>query len=356
MMNKAIRLCVNTLENIGETLDIHNLDRESGKIFVTGGSGVIGHRVATRLLATGYAQVRLGTGVAGSLDTMRAEGAEIVDFSWNREETFATALKDVKTVFITIPHEKNWHKYFSAFLQACKKAKVKHFVKISHYLSRFPGDAFHKVPLVKRHANCDELLKKMIIPDVEHVTQMSYTILYASNYMSNPLVHHGKELNGVRAATTVYSASGYCAANYISPNDLAEVAVRTLLAPRDHYNKSYTITGPELLTNLDESKLLSQFFSKTIPYFEQRLQLVEYKDTLKDSGAPQWLVNDLVTMQRVRSTGIEQEKDAWLSADFERICGHPPESFVEYLTCIDTMTDQEVGVYIQRKRASVWSV
>jgi NAD(P)H dehydrogenase (quinone) len=356
-MNKALRLCCNTLENIGESLDIHNLDREPGRIFVTGGSGVIGHRVATRLLSTGYAQVRLGTGVAGSLNGMRSEGAEIVDFSWNREATYANALKGVKTVFITIPHEKNWHKHFAAFIQACNKARVKHYVKVSHYLSRFPGDAFHKMPLVKRHSYCDELLKKMIIPDDENVTQMSFTILFASNYMSNPLVQHGKELNGIQASTTMYSASGYSAANYVSPNDLADVAVRTLLAPHDHYNKSYVIAGPELITHLDISKLLSQFFSKTIPY--QDLRLVDYKDALKDSGTPQWRLNDLVIMQRIRSTGIEQETNAWHSLDFEKVCGHAPESFSEYLTHVDTMTDQEASGYGQRKHTTgsfVWPV
>ena len=341
-MNKAVRVCAQTLENIGESLDIHNLSRAPGKIFVTGGSGVIGHRVATKLLETGYAEVRLGTGITGSLDALDLVGAEVVDFSWNREETYANALKNVKTVLITIPHEKNWHKHFKAFIQACKKARVKHFVKLSHYLSRFPGDKFHMIPLVKRHANCDELLKKMIIPDVEHVSQMSYTILYASHFMSNPLIHHGKELNSTHASTTVYRASGYFGANYISPNDLAEVAVHTLLAPQDHYNKTYTITGPSVITQMDMCKVLSRFFSKSIPSMEQHL--VDYRDTLKDRGTPQWMVNDLVSMQKIRATGIEEKKESWLSVDFERICGHPPESFSEYLTRIDTMTAKETGV------------
>jgi NAD(P)H dehydrogenase (quinone) len=341
-MNKAMRLCVQTLKRIGESLDIHNLSREPGRIFVSSGTGVVGHRVATTLLETGCVKVCLGTGIQGSLNELRLAGAEVVDFSWNREETYENALKDVKTVFITIPHEKNWHKHFSAFLKACKKARVKHYVKVSHYLSRFPGDAFHESYFVKRHAMCDALLKSMIIPDVEHVTHMSYTILYASHAMSNPLIHHGNELNGVHASTTIYSATGSRAANYISPNDLAEVAVRTLLAPSDHYNKSYIITGTELLTHHDVSTLPSQYLSKAIPYLHHRL--VEYKEALKDSGMPQWLVNDLVSMEKIRATRIEEEKEAWLSVDFARICGHPPESFVDYLTRIDSMTDKETGV------------
>lgn len=39
-------------------MDIHNLDREAGKIFITGGSGVIGNRIATKLINTGYAHVQ----------------------------------------------------------------------------------------------------------------------------------------------------------------------------------------------------------------------------------------------------------------------------------------------------------
>jgi hypothetical protein len=225
---------------------------------------------------------------------------------------------------------------------------------LSHYLAKFPGDAFHQVPLVKRHANCDEMLKKLIMPDEEHLTHMTYTILYASHYMSNPLIHHSEELNSVQASTTMYCASRYYGANYISPNDLAEVSVCTLLARRQHYNKAYTISGPEVITHLDLSILLSNYFTKKIPSVDQ--PLVEYKNTLKERNTPMWLVNDLVSMQRIMSTGIEEKKEAWYSTDFEKICGHPPESFLDYLTRSDTMTKPETGVYVQHKRSSVWSV
>jgi hypothetical protein len=39
----------------------------------------------------------------------------------------------------------------------------------------------HQIPLVKRHAYCDEILMKMIMPDEERLTCMSYTILYAKS-------------------------------------------------------------------------------------------------------------------------------------------------------------------------------
>jgi NAD(P)H dehydrogenase (quinone) len=340
-MSKAMRLCCNTLETIGEALDMHNLDRESGKIFVTGGSGVVGRRVAMKLLDTGCTNVRLGTGKTDSLYEMHQKGAEIVDFSWNREETYANALKGIKSVFITIPYEKNWHKHFQSFLKACKKAQVKHFVKVSFHLSKVSDDVFHRVPLVKRHANCDELLMKMIMPDEEHLSRMSYTILYASHFMSNPLIFHGKELRSIQASSTIYDATRNHSTNYVSPNDVAEVAVRTLLAPRDHYNRFYTITGPELTTNFDIAILLSKYFNKSIQCVDQHLS--EYSDNLKRCGMAKWWVKDLVSMQRIIATGFEEKLGAWNLNDFERICGHPPESFADYLTRTETMTKMESG-------------
>jgi len=45
--------------------------------------------------------------------------------------------------------------------------------------------------------------------------------------------------------------------NYVSPNDVAEVAVRVLMAPREHYNKEYTLTG-ETIKDQQVADLLSK--------------------------------------------------------------------------------------------------
>jgi NADP-dependent 3-hydroxy acid dehydrogenase YdfG len=90
-MAAVLRKTALTLAHFGELLGMQNLDPDPGKIFVTGGSGVIGHRVAARMLHAGYPQVRLGTSRIDSLKNMKEKGAEIVVFSWDNEETYARA-------------------------------------------------------------------------------------------------------------------------------------------------------------------------------------------------------------------------------------------------------------------------
>jgi NAD(P)H dehydrogenase (quinone) len=357
-MDVVLRSSSRTLARVGEALGIRNLDPEAGMIFVTGGSGIIGHRVAARLLHAGFPHVRLGTSKIDLLEDMNKMGAEIADFSWGREETYEKALKGVKSVLLTMPYEQNWYKHFPAFLEACKKAHVKHLVKLSFYHAdhaRVPGDAFEKVPLVRHHADCDEMLIKTVKPDVEinpllggdmdvaidfSHPNMSYTILYATHFMSHPFTFQGKELHNSENVSTLYGASMNRGVNYVSPNDVAEVAVRVLLEPCAHYDKKYTLTGPEPITDLEISDLLSKYLKKPVVYVDQPIE--EFSTEIKLGGYPQWMVADLVAMEKIKASGTE-ESIAFLSGDIETICGHPPESFEDYLRMTDMMTPVEAG-------------
>ena len=56
-MEDAVRI---KLAQLGEFFGIRNLDPDPGMILVTGGAGVIGHRVATLLVQEGHPIVKLG--------------------------------------------------------------------------------------------------------------------------------------------------------------------------------------------------------------------------------------------------------------------------------------------------------
>jgi NAD(P)H dehydrogenase (quinone) len=338
--------CMNTLQCIGEVFDVPNLDREPGKIFITGGSGAIGNRIANKLIDTGYVRVRVGTAIKNSLTDMSERGAEVVDFSWNREETYANALIGIKSIIITIPYEKNWHKHFSVFLNACKKANVKHYVKLSFYLSLVPAAC--QVPFVRHHTSCDNMMMNMVFSNFQHLSQMSFTIISSSHYMSNQTMYHNKDLSSILASSKIYRASNCCAANYISPNDVTEATVRIILSPQNHYNRIYTLLGPDLIIYQDIARLMSKFFGKNITYVD--VSSNEYRNILLDWNIPRWLVKDLVAMQHVLASGFEEKISKYMRNDFEMICGHPPETFQDYLTCTTTMTQLEVGSVTDEKK------
>lgn len=198
-------------------LEKFTFDPNEGTIFVTNGTGVVGHCVALSLLEAGHKYVRVGgvwkkgDGAIGGYMSMgqriaeelEAKGAEVVDFDWSNEDTHEAAVVGVHTVFCTIPHTMDhWVDVFPAFLRTCKKVKVEHFVKISFFNAGNTNNPYRKnVPFVKFHETCDDILETTI-----RDSRISYTILAASQIMAIPLIQQGLS---IRKAKKFVTAS-YC--------------------------------------------------------------------------------------------------------------------------------------------------
>lgn len=87
-----------SLHKIGTILGFE-IDPDAGKIFVTGGNGPLGHRVASKLLNAGFPAVRCGAHHPEEMQNDEGkEGAEIVRFVWEDPTTYADALNGIKTV------------------------------------------------------------------------------------------------------------------------------------------------------------------------------------------------------------------------------------------------------------------
>ena len=356
-METILQKSAHTLAQVGEALGLRNLDSESGKIFITDGSGVVGHRVAAKLTKAGYPSVRVGGFGPESVPLSNLDGVEIADFDWNDTSTYEHALKGVKSVLITVPYTEKWYHNFSVFIKACHDAHVKHIVKLSFYHARNHDDVFQEVPLVRQHSMCDQELIQMVNPEpplkgfLSHEAvapgmeayvrpNMSYTILFVSHCMSDPFTFQGTELRSDNKPSTMYGATKNHGVNYVSPNDIAEAAVRVLLAPREHYDKTYTLTGSRTITDQEVASYLSKYLRKPIMYVDQPLH--EFGRELKLSGNPRFMVEDMVAFERVKATGTEEDR-AFKSDDIEKLCGHPPETYEEYLRATDLMTNVEAG-------------
>ena len=98
-----------TLLHVGEKLGIPHFD--PGKIFVTGGTGVVGYRTTKKLLQAGHDKVRFGCHYSSQkegpksnaklVEELSGLGGEFVDFRWSQDSTYAAALEGVQTVFTT---------------------------------------------------------------------------------------------------------------------------------------------------------------------------------------------------------------------------------------------------------------
>jgi uncharacterized protein YbjT (DUF2867 family) len=326
---KAIeKTVVGWAKSVGEKLGL-NVE-SGGQVFITGGTGPIGHRIALRLAEAGHPHVRVGVhNTQACEDLSNFLGVEVVRFDWKNAESYPSALQGVKSVMITAPYILNWQEQFPAFLKACQDAGVKHIVKLSFFHARTSGEMFQDVPLIRAHGDCDEMLSK---------SGIDYTIIAATHFMSNPFVFQGDNLRSDLKPAPFYGSSADKGVNYVSPNDVAEVAVHALMEPKAHINKEYSITGPEAIKDQAVASLLSDYLEKPIMYVDQPPHTFE--DTEKVAGDPEWLVTDLVALEKIKSSGTEEDI-AFTSLDFGSICGHEGEKFSDYLAHTRTMTSIE---------------
>lgn len=306
-----------------------------GKVLIIDGENVVGFRIVNLLLKEGETpgvELRVGFRDLPSDDEV-AEGWESVErvkFVWEDESTYSDALKHVTTVFISTPTTPDFDTHFKRFLTACKKAKVHRFIKLSFYHAlrsraenpnKYFGDPdyllsrdnFHDIPLVHQHALCDG---DLIVGGVD------CTILFASHLMSNVLEYQSSTL---KKENEFYGASAGKGVNYVSPNDVADIAVRAILDPKTHKRQGYTLTGSAPITDQEVATLLSAHLETPVTYVEKPLTFFT-----KNSAA----------FEKIKASGLEEE-NKFIKGDFERISGRKPESFADYLLKEDTMARVE---------------
>jgi uncharacterized protein YbjT (DUF2867 family) len=126
--------------------------------------------------------------------------------------------------------------------------------------------------------------------------------------------------------------------NYVSPNDVAETAVRVLLYSKPHIGKEYSITGISCISDDDLASAISKHSNRQVFYEDLPLNMFEDKE--REIGEPQWKIRDLVGLERIKASGLEEDT-AFISNDVEKICKRKPETFAAYLEQTKYMTPME---------------
>ena len=260
-------------------------------------------------------------------EILRSKGAQVIDFDWADETSYAAAVDGAKTVFCTLPRMEGWAEVFPAFLQTCKQKKVEHFIKISFLRHTEAADRYRdNVPFVKFHGTCDDILEH-----AKNDSRISYTILCCTHLMSTPLLHQGKVLLEENKFVTASYGMGV---NYVSPNDIADASLVVLLDRKKHRNKVYNLTGGKAITDKQVARLLSAKYGKDIQHVA--LGYHEYKRDVQSRGLPEWLVKDSAEFERMKASGIDELASSY-TKDLETLIGKPPETFKHYLDNKETM-------------------
>ena len=113
--------------------------------------------------------------------------------------------------------------------------------------------------------------------------------------------------------------------SFIDARDIGRVAAAALMADTAP-EPVLEVTGPQALTWFDVADAMSAVFGRTITHYPMASDSV--RQALLSMGRPEWLVNHLLEIGEL----MREPKAAEVTDTVERITGHPPGTFTQFLT------------------------
>jgi uncharacterized protein YbjT (DUF2867 family) len=271
-------------------------------ILITGASGNVGKEVLKQIVPTG-ANVRAAFQTVTKA-AAAPSGVEIVTMDYNQPQTLQAALKGVEKVFLVGPPTANLPVLERKAIDEIKRSGVRHVVKLSAMGGR---DAI----FLRQHADSEDYIKS---------SGVAYTFLRPNGFMQNFVTYNGATINSQNA---FYGSQGEGKVSHIDLRDIAAVAVKTLTED-GHQGKTYTLTGPEALSNPRVAEILSEDTGREIKYVD--LTAEQFKQALLGAGLPEWSANALVDLQQFYRRGSASA----VTRDVEQLLGRKPISFEQF--------------------------
>jgi uncharacterized protein YbjT (DUF2867 family) len=161
------------------------------------------------------------------------------------------------------------------------------------------------------HAESEDYIQSCGVP---------YTFLRPNGFMQNIVNYNAATINTQNA---FYGSEGDGQVSHIDLRDVAAVAVATLTQD-GHAGNTYTLTGPQALSNREIAEILSSAVGREIRFIN--LPPAQLKQALLSAGLPEGNVDALLDLQRFYREG----KAATVTQDVEQILGRKPIPFAQF--------------------------
>jgi uncharacterized protein YbjT (DUF2867 family) len=200
-------------------------------ILITGATGTIGSEVLRLLTGRGHAVRAM---------SRKGSGPHAVQADFDDPASLDRAAAGVDSLFLlTAPAIPTPH-HDLAMLEAAQAAGVTRVVKLSAIGT---GARFEGHTVGAWHVPGEEAVR---------ASGMVWTILRPSSFASNVLRQN-----------PIMNMTGKARQGVVDPRDVAAVAVEALTAPL-HSGRTYTLTGPELLSVPDQARQLSEILGHPV--------------------------------------------------------------------------------------------
>ena len=270
-------------------------------IGVTGSTGQLGGRVATRLATLGLAQRLL---VRNPARAPQLPGAEIIQASYEDGPSMRVALSGIQILFLVSGYGlARLEQHYSA-IDAAIAAGVERIVYTS-FLSAAPLATF-------THAREHYLTEQRIRESGCRYTFLRPTFYLdrAPRWFSNEGIVQGPASNGT--------------ITWVSRDDLADVVV-AVLTSNGHDGASYEITGAQALTLTESAEEFSR--ATGIPTRYQPETIEEAKASRARFNPTDWELEAWVSTYVAIATG----EMSVVSHTVEALTGHAPQTLADYL-------------------------
>lgn len=275
-------------------------------ILITGATGNIGTEL-TKLLSARKVPFRAMVRSIKEADTLAAlEGAELIAGDFNDQETIAGALKDAERAFLLTNSSEQAETQQAAFVDAARRAGVKHIVK----LSQWAADAKSPVRFLRYHAAVEQKIKD---------SGIAYTFLRPNLFMQGLLGFR----ESIAEQGKFFAAIGDAKISAVDVRDIAAVAAAVLTGD-GHEGRTYNLTGSEALTHQEMAEKLSGALSRRIQFVEVSPEAM--REALAAAGFPDWQADGLIEDYAHYSRGEASE----VATGVLDATGKPPRLFDDF--------------------------
>lgn len=277
----------------------------SNKILVTGATGNVG----SALINTLRQSVRAADVVAAV-----HAGGRAVDGVASRTVDFAdvgslqNAMDGIGTLFLLLPLAEPMVSWTKNAVDAAKKAGVKHIVR----LSGVGAESNSPYVILSTHGEADDYVK---------ASGLAYTILQPVSFMQNFVNYNS---HSIKQDGAFYQAQADGKVSFIDVRDIGDVAAAIVQNPTPHRNKTYTLTGPQALSNEEVALKISDAIGAPVNYInvppEAAIQ------AMQNMGMPQWTVDALASLNEL----IRKGHSSQVTGDVSTVLGRPARNFGDF--------------------------
>src|ERR1700676_1159330 len=254
-------------------------------ILVTGATGLNGSELVRRLSAKGIPSRALVRNLAKAQALAAMSHVEVVEGDMARPDSLTTALRGVERAMLISSSDPTMLEVQSSFIDAARKAGVKHVVKLSGIIPELDSP----FRFARMHGEIEQRLE---------ASGLAFPHLRAGEFMAS----YFRQVPNIVAKSALFLPMEDARIASIDVGDIAEVAA-IVLTSAGHEGKVYPLTGPEALTMTDVAAKLSAVTGKTIRYVN-----VAPEDARKAqlaAGMPPYLVDALAELFAERPKGRE---------------------------------------------------